>query len=87
RVFGVPVLLDATHTVQMPWADGVKSGGAREFVAPLARAAAAVGIDALFLETHFDPRQSPSDGANMLSLPELPEVLRDVLKIRKALNK
>lgn len=87
RGFGVPVLFDATHSVQKPSADGGKSGGAREFVAPLARAAAAVGIDALFLETHFDPRQSPSDGANMLSLPELPEVLRDVLKIRKALNK
>lgn len=86
RSFGVPVLFDATHSVQKPSADGGKSGGAREFVAPLARAAAAVGIDALFLETHFDPSQSPSDGSNMLSLSELPGVLRDVLKIRKALG-
>ena len=78
RQIGVPVVFDATHSVQRPSAgDGVSSGD-REFVAPLARAAVATGIDALFLETHFDPSKSPSDGPNMLPLDELP-LLEDEL--------
>lgn len=84
RATGAPVLFDATHSVQEPSAAGGKSGGKREFVAPLARAAAAVGIDALFLETHFDPSQSPSDGPNMLPLDELPDLLRTIVRIRRA---
>lgn len=84
RETGAPVLFDATHSVQEPSAAGGRSGGRREFVAPLARAAAAVGIDALFLETHFDPALSPSDGANMLPLDALPELLKTVVKIRRA---
>lgn len=83
RATGAPVLFDATHSVQEPSAAGGKSGGRREFVAPLARAAAAVGIDALFLETHFDPEQSPCDGPNMLPLDALPSLLRDVITIRR----
>ena len=83
RETGAPVLFDATHSVQEPSAADGKSGGRREYVAPLARAAAAVGIDALFLETHFDPSQSPSDGANMIPLDELPALLRTVVEIRR----
>ena len=83
RETGAPILFDATHSVQEPSASSGKSGGRREFVAPLAKAAAAVGIDALFLETHFDPSQSPSDGANMIPLDELPALLRTVVEIRR----
>ena len=83
RETGAPVLFDATHSVQEPSASDGKSGGRREYVAPLARAAAAVGIDALFLETHFDPSQSPCDGANMIPLDGLPALLRTVVEIRR----
>ncbi|MGI6401974.1 MAG: 3-deoxy-8-phosphooctulonate synthase [Thermoguttaceae bacterium] len=84
RSTGAPVLFDATHSVQEPSAANGQSGGRREYVAPLARAAAAVGIDALFLETHFDPKQSPSDGQNMLPLDEVPDLLKTIVKIRRA---
>ncbi|MBQ9812023.1 MAG: 3-deoxy-8-phosphooctulonate synthase [Thermoguttaceae bacterium] len=86
RSFGVPVVFDATHSVQQPSAGNGVSGGKREFVAPLARAAAAVGIDALFLETHFDPEQSPSDGPNMIPIDQVPELLKTILRIRKAVD-
>ena len=86
RSFGVPVVFDATHSVQQPSAGDGVSGGKREFVAPLARAAAAVGIDALFLETHFDPEQSPSDGPNMIPIDQVPELLKTILRIRKAVD-
>ena len=81
---GAPIVFDATHSVQEPSAHNGQSGGKREFVAPLARAAAAVGIDALFLETHFNPDESPCDAANMLALDQLPETLKTVVKIRRA---
>ncbi len=81
-----PVIFDATHSVQMPGAGGGKSGGKREFVAPLARAAAAVGVDGFFFETHFNPKEALSDGANMLSLEELDNVLKDILAIREVLK-
>ncbi|MBP5621435.1 MAG: 3-deoxy-8-phosphooctulonate synthase [Thermoguttaceae bacterium] len=84
RSFGVPVVFDATHSVQQPSAGDGVSGGKREFVAPLARAAAAVGIDALFLETHFDPAQSPSDGPNMIPIDQAAELIKTVVRIRKA---
>ena len=87
RRMGVPVLFDATHSVQMPGGAGDKTGGRREFVAPLARAAAAVGIDALFLETLADPSLSPSDASNMIPLAEIPDLLRDVAAVRGVTEK
>lgn len=83
RQTGAPVVFDATHSVQEPSAAGGVSGGKREFVGALARAAAAVGIDALFLETHFNPDESPCDGPNMIPLDELPALLRTIVKIRE----
>ncbi len=82
RELGVPVCLDATHSVQLPGA-----GGDRQDVAPLARAAAAVGIDALFLEIHEDPAVTKSDGPNSLDFAMADAVLRDVLAIRRALGR
>jgi 2-dehydro-3-deoxyphosphooctonate aldolase (KDO 8-P synthase) len=68
---GYPVIFDATHSVQEPGGKGSKSGGNRDFVAPLARAACAVGVAGIFLETHQDPDTAPSDGPNMVPLSEL----------------
>lgn len=75
---GVPVVFDATHSVQLPGGLGKSSGGQREFVAPLARAAAAVGIDALFTEVHPRPAEAWSDGANSLDFPALAAALKQV---------
>jgi len=72
---GYPVVFDATHSVQLPGGQGTSSGGQREFVAPLARAAVAVGTAAVFIETHQDPDNSPSDGPNMVPLDQLGGVL------------
>ena len=83
RSFGVPVVFDATHSVQLPGGLGGASGGNREFVRPLARAAAAVGIDALFAEVHPRPDQAWSDGPNSLSFEDIREVLAEVLAIAK----
>jgi len=85
RQFGVPVCFDATHSVQEPGGLGTKTGGNRQMVEPLARAAIAVGIDALFLETHPEPEKSPSDAANMLPLDQLERVLTELLRIREVL--
>ncbi|MSQ03145.1 MAG: 3-deoxy-8-phosphooctulonate synthase [Myxococcales bacterium] len=85
RDLDVPVCFDATHSVQAPGALGDASGGERRFVGHLARAAAAVGIDALFAEVHDDPASSPSDAATMLPLSELEGLLRGVLAVRGAL--
>lgn len=84
RSFGVPVIFDATHSVQHPASLGETTGGDRALVEPLARAAAAVGIDGLFFETHPDPDTSPSDGPNMVPLSRLRGVLERVLKIHEA---
>ncbi len=81
-----PVIFDATHSVQMPGAEGGKSGGKREFVPPLSRAAAAVGVDGFFYETHCDPDNALCDGANMLKLQDLKKVVKDIFKIREALG-
>jgi len=81
-----PVIFDATHSVQMPGGAGGKSGGKREFVAPLSRAAAAVGVDGFFYETHFDPDNALSDGPNMLKIDELKKVVKDVSKIGDCLE-
>ncbi len=86
RAFGHPVIFDATHSVQRP-ALGGKSGGDRQFVMPLARAAAAYGIDGLFIETHPDPDKAPSDGANMLKLDDVPRLLEQVLHARESERK
>jgi 2-dehydro-3-deoxyphosphooctonate aldolase (KDO 8-P synthase) len=87
RRLGVPVVFDGTHSVQLPGGAGTRSSGQREFVAPLARAAAAVGCDGLFLEVHPDPERAPSDGANMLPLDELPALLAEVTAISRALGR
>ena len=80
---GTPVVFDATHSVQKMGGAGGASSGNREYVAMLARAAVAVGIDGLFIESHNDPDIAPSDGANMLSLDVLPKLLVELLEIRK----
>ena len=87
RELGWPVIFDATHAVQIPGGQGTCSGGNRSFVAPLARAAAAVGIDGLFLETHPNPDQALSDGPNSLPLHELPKLLQTVKEIHELVNK
>ena len=81
RSLGCPVVFDGTHSVQRPGGNGRSSGGNREFVAPLCRAAAAVGIDALFLETHPNPEQALSDGPNSIPLHQLKELLKSVKDI------
>jgi 2-dehydro-3-deoxyphosphooctonate aldolase (KDO 8-P synthase) len=86
RELGVPVCMDATHSAQMPGSAGDTTGGDRGFVAPLARAAAAVGIDALFMEIHEDPVTAKSDGPNSLDFDMADALLRDLLAIRKALG-
>ena len=73
---GYPVVFDATHSVQQPGGQGTSSGGQREFVPALARAALAVGCAALFIETHPDPDNAPSDGPNMVALREMPALLK-----------
>ena len=86
RSLGVPVVFDATHSVQEPGGLGNATGGNREMIFPLARAATAVGIDALFVETHPTPETSPSDGPNMLPLDRWDEFLEPVIAIRNCLS-
>lgn len=82
RSFGVPVVFDATHSVQRPGGLGGATGGNREMVEPLARAAVAMGVDALFFETHPDPATSPSDGPNMIPLDRFDGMIGRMLKLR-----
>ena len=86
QALGVPVVFDATHSVQEPGGLGAATGGNRAMVEPLARAAAAVGIDGLFCETHPDPDKSPSDGPNMVPLDQFGRFLERVLRIRAAVE-
>jgi 2-dehydro-3-deoxyphosphooctonate aldolase (KDO 8-P synthase) len=86
RGFGYPVIFDATHSVQLPSGAGGASGGQREFVLPLARAAAGAGIDGIFFETHPDPDRALCDGPNMVPLSELPGVLEQVLAVHEAVS-
>lgn len=79
-----PVCFDATHSVQLPGGGGDKSGGDRQFVPPLVRAAMAVGVDALFIETHPQPENAWSDGPNMVPLHEMRSLLETALRIRSA---
>lgn len=84
RSLGYPVVFDATHSVQMPGGLGEKSGGDRRYAPILARAAVAVGCDALFMEVHENPEIAPSDGANMIFLSDLERILSGLLRIREA---
>jgi 2-dehydro-3-deoxyphosphooctonate aldolase (KDO 8-P synthase) len=79
--FGYPIVFDATHSVQQPGGMGEKSGGQREFVPYLARAAIAVGVGAVFMETHEDPDNAPSDGPNMIPLSEIKSLLKQLVSI------
>lgn len=79
RTTGAPVIFDATHSVQQPGGRGGSSGGEREFVPVLARAAVAVGIAGVFIETHQDPDHAPSDGPNMVPLKDFEKLLRDLM--------
>jgi 2-dehydro-3-deoxyphosphooctonate aldolase (KDO 8-P synthase) len=79
RDTGAPVIFDATHSVQQPGGQGTSSGGQREFVPVLARAAVAVGVAGVFIETHQDPDRAPSDGPNMLPLKQMEGLLRDLV--------
>jgi 2-dehydro-3-deoxyphosphooctonate aldolase (KDO 8-P synthase) len=81
REIGCPVIFDATHAVQQPGGQGTASGGERRFVPTLARAAVAVGIAGVFIETHQDPDRAPSDGANMVPLKAFEGLLRDLMAI------
>ena len=87
RELGYPVVMDATHSVQIPGGKGTSSGGQSQYVPHMARAAAAVGIDALFLEVHDDPSKALSDGPNMVRLDQLEALLADVLAIDKIVRK
>jgi 2-dehydro-3-deoxyphosphooctonate aldolase (KDO 8-P synthase) len=84
---GYPVVFDATHSVQQPGGQGDRSGGQREFVPYLARAAVAVGVAAVFIETHQDPDHAPSDGPNMVPLKQLPALLEQLMAFDKLTKK
>lgn len=83
---GTPVVFDATHSVQQPGGLGNATGGNREMVEPLARAAVAIGADAVFMETHPEPDQSPSDGPNMLPLGKIHQTLSKLVELRNVFN-
>ena len=85
--FGFPIVFDATHSVQQPGGMGEKSGGQREFVPHLARAAVAVGVGAIFIETHEDPDNAPSDGPNMVPLNEIKDLLKKLTEIDNLIKK
>ena len=76
---GDPIIFDATHSVQQPGGQGTTSGGQREFVPVLARAAVAIGVAGVFLETHQDPDNAPSDGPNMIALDRLEILLKNLM--------
>ena len=84
---GYPIIFDATHSVQQPGGLGEKSGGQREFVQHLSRAATAVGIAGIFLETHQDPDNAPSDGPNMVPLDELENLISQIVEIDNLIKK
>ena len=86
QILGCPVIFDATHSVQQPGGQGSSSGGQREFVAPLARAAMAVGVDGLFMEVHPDPDNALSDGPNMVPLQRVEALLQQLVRIRGSID-
>jgi 2-dehydro-3-deoxyphosphooctonate aldolase (KDO 8-P synthase) len=83
RTTHAPIIFDATHSVQQPGGKGTASGGEREFVPVLARAAVAVGVAGVFIETHQDPDRAPSDGPNMMPLKEMEPLLRTLMQFDK----
>ena len=87
RGFGVPVIFDGTHSVQAPGGLGTSSGGAGHFAPLLMRAAMAVGVEGIFMETHDDPRHALSDGPNVVPVKELPALLKDLKAIHRALGR
>ena len=86
RTSSAPVIFDVTHSVQQPGGQGTSSGGQREYAGALARAAVAVGVDGLFMETHPDPDKAPSDGPNMIPLHRMKPLLEQLLLIRQAVS-
>ena len=84
---GYPVVFDATHSVQQPGGKGDRSGGEREFVEHLARAAIAVGVASIFIETHPDPDNAPSDGPNMVPLNKLESLISRIVEIDNLVKK
>jgi 2-dehydro-3-deoxyphosphooctonate aldolase (KDO 8-P synthase) len=86
RSLGCPVIFDATHSVQLPGGAGGSSGGQREFIAPLTRAAVAAGIDGLFMEIHPKPEEALCDGPNSMPLDSVEKLLVQILRIREAVN-
>ena len=87
RDLGAPVCFDATHSVQLPGGQGASSGGERQFIPLLARAAVAAGVDAVFFEVHDDPANAPCDGPNQIPLQQFPEVVDSLLAIDTALRR
>lgn len=85
--FGIPVIFDSTHSVQLPSGDGVRSSGQREFVPGLLRAAVAYGCDGIFMETHPNPDLALSDGPNMVPLNKVEDLLKDAMRIKEAVRK
>ena len=85
--FGIPVVFDSTHSVQLPGGAGTKSSGQREFIPALLRAAVAAGCDGIFMETHPNPDLALSDGPNMVPLDKVEELLRDAIRIKEAIKK
>ena len=83
---GYPVIFDATHSVQQPGGQGDRSGGQREFVEYLSRAAVAVGVAGIFMEVHQDPDSAPSDGPNMIPLSNLENLLKQLIEIEKIIK-
>jgi len=84
---GCPVVFDATHSVQQPGGQGATTGGQRDFVPVLARAAVAIGVAAVFMETHQDPDNAPSDGPNMVHLNDLPDLVKTLMAFDKEAKK
>ena len=86
RGFGYPVVLDVTHSVQLPGGAGTASGGQPEFIEPLARAGVGAGVDGLFMEVHDDPAAALSDGANALPLSQLARLLERLLEMDRVVR-
>jgi 2-dehydro-3-deoxyphosphooctonate aldolase (KDO 8-P synthase) len=86
RSLGYPVVFDATHSIQLPGGRGTASGGQREFVLPLARAAVAVGVDAVFLEVHDHPDAALCDGPNSYLLDDMPNLIQQVMEIHQRVS-